>query len=139
MLRVVLPVGISFYTFGSISYGVDIYMGRARPAGVWIDRRRPARSIWGKLANELRALNAFACYITQFPHLVAGPIIRYQDMERQLHERAHTLEKFGRGVFFFAMGFAKKVLLANPMGEVADQAFQAGALRCADSWWGLAA
>jgi alginate O-acetyltransferase complex protein AlgI len=58
-------------------------------------------------------------------------------MERQLHERTHTWEKFGRGVFFFALGFAKKVLIANPMGEIADTAFQAGALHWWDAWYGL--
>ena len=95
ILVVLLPAGISFYTFESISYNVDIYFGRAKPAAVWIQRLAAASGVrtltgWGKLKQEARALNAFACYITQFPHLVAGPIIRYQDMERQLHERTHT-------------------------------------------------
>ena len=139
VLQVLLPVGISFYTFESISYGVDIYLGRARPASVWVEREGSARSPAGRWLRELRGLNAFACYLAQFPHLVAGPIIRYQDLERQLHERSHTAEKFGRGVFFFALGFAKKVLLANPLGEVADAAFGAAGLRWMDAWWGVAA
>jgi alginate O-acetyltransferase complex protein AlgI len=138
VLTVLLPAGISFYTFESISYNLDIYHGRAKPASVWIERiMGPASTFWAKLRRELRALNAFACYITQFPHLVAGPIIRYQDLERQLHERTHTVEKAGRGVFFFALGLAKKVLLANPMGEIADAAFQAGSLQALDAWYGL--
>jgi alginate O-acetyltransferase complex protein AlgI len=142
ILVVLLPAGISFYTFESISYNVDIYFGRAKPAGVWIQHIAAAAGTgaatgWNRFKQELRALNAFACYITQFPHLVAGPIIRYQDMERQLHERTHTWEKFGRGVFFFVLGFAKKVLIANPMGEIADTAFQAGALHWWDAWYGL--
>ena len=142
VLVVLLPAGISFYTFESISYNVDIYFGRAKPASVWIQQLSDLSSIkrsswWSKLKTETSALNAFACYITQFPHLVAGPIIRYQDMERQLHERTHTWEKFGRGVFFFALGLAKKVLIANPMGEIADTAFQAGTLVCWDAWYGL--
>jgi alginate O-acetyltransferase complex protein AlgI len=90
-----------------------------------------------QLLLELKALNAFACYITQFPHLVAGPIIRYQDLERQLHERTHTVEKLGRGVFFFALGLGKKILLANPLGEVADAAFGAASLHWFDAWYGL--
>lgn len=139
VLQVFLPVGISFYTFESISYGVDLYMGRARPAGVWVERQQPARGPAGRLAGELRAFHAFACYLAQFPHLVAGPIIRYQDLERQLHERTHTLEKFARGGFFFILGFAKKVLLANPVGEIADHAFQASSLPWTDAWWGLTA
>jgi alginate O-acetyltransferase complex protein AlgI len=138
VLHVLLPAGISFYTFESISYTLDIYHGRARPASVWVEERSgPAGSFGAKVLRELKALNAFACYITQFPHLVAGPIIRYQDLERQLHERDHTIEKFGRGVFFFALGLAKKVLLANPAGEAADAAFDAGPLAAVDAWAGL--
>jgi alginate O-acetyltransferase complex protein AlgI len=142
ILAVLLPTGISFYIFESISYNVDIYCGRAKPAVVWVKRLAfrsgsVALSWWGWRVLECRALNAFACYITQFPHLVAGPIIRYQDLERQLHERTHTWDKFARGVFFFALGFAKKVLIANPMGEIADTAFQAAALNWRDAWYGL--
>jgi alginate O-acetyltransferase complex protein AlgI len=137
-VTVLLPAGISFYTFESLSYVLDIYYGRAKPASVWAQESAgPARSFGAKLRRELGALGAFACYITQFPHLVAGPIIRYQDLERQLHRRDHTVEKFGRGVFFFALGFAKKVLLANPAGEVADAAFGAGTLHAVDAWAGL--
>lgn len=142
ILVILLPAGISFYTFESISYNVDIYYGRAKPAGAWIARLASSAGTgvmtrWERLKQEMRAINAFACYITQFPHLVAGPIIRYQDMERQLHERTHTWEKFSRGVFFFVLGFAKKVLIANPMGEIADTAFQAGGLHWLDAWYGL--
>jgi alginate O-acetyltransferase complex protein AlgI len=142
IIVVLLPAGISFYTFESISYNVDIYFGRAKPAIAWIEQRAGASGQggagwFGILKREIRALNAFACYITQFPHLVAGPIIRYQDMERQLHERSHTWEKFGRGVFFFSLGFAKKILLANPMGEIADTGFGAGMLHWLDAWYGL--
>jgi len=140
LLLVTLPVGISFYTFESISYNVDIYLGRARPAIVWVERLSKAeepRGFLSQLFHELKALNAFACYITQFPHLVAGPIIRYQDLEKQIHFRSHSVEKFGRGVFFFALGLAKKVLIANPMGDVADVAFEANALAWLDAWYGL--
>jgi alginate O-acetyltransferase complex protein AlgI len=141
VLIVLLPVGISFYTFESISYNLDIYFGRARPAIVWVQAlsgeagaRRP---VWRRLGQELRALNAFACYITQFPHLVAGPIIRYQDLEAQVHLRTHTPEKFARGVFFFALGMGKKILIANPMGEIANAAFAAPGLHWFDAWYGV--
>ena len=141
VIEVLLPAGISFYTFESISYNVDIFLGRATPASVWVrqlfSQRGQPETWWTKITLEFRALNAFACYLTQFPHLVAGPIIRYQDLERQLHQRTHTLEKFGRGVFFFAMGLSKKVLLANPLGEVADLAFAGTPLPWADAWLGL--
>jgi len=143
LLMVLLPAGISFYTFESISYNLDICFGHARPASVWVFEaaraRGPIGGWWHKLRLELRALNAFACYITQFPHLVAGPIIRYQDLEKQLHDRPHSCEKFSRGVAFFAMGMAKKVLLANPMGDIADAAFGAGPLTWYDAWWGIIA
>jgi len=142
ILLVLLPAGISFYTFESISYNVDIYFGRAKPASAWVARAhksggRAPHGIGTQLKLELKALNAFACYITQFPHLVAGPIIRYQDLERQLHERTHTVEKFGRGIFFFALGLGKKVLIANPVGELADTAFRAESLYWPDAWYGV--
>ena len=142
ILLVLLPAGISFYTFESISYNLDIYHGRAKPASVWVlhsfeNGHRVPPSIWARLKIEFQALNAFACYITQFPHLVAGPIIRYQDLERQLHERSHTVEKFGRGIFFFALGLGKKILIANPVGELADTAFRADSLHWLDAWYGV--
>src|SRR5262249_45417755 len=100
LVSVVLPVGISFYTFESISYNLDIYHGLAKPAIVWVSElTTKPRTLWGAARLELRALGAFACYITQFPHLVAGPIIRYQDLERQLHFRTHTLNKCAQGIF----------------------------------------
>jgi alginate O-acetyltransferase complex protein AlgI len=142
ILLVLLPAGISFYTFESISYNLDIYHGRAKPAIAWVLRSfesggRVPRGVWTRLKLELQALSAFACYITQFPHLVAGPIIRYQDLERQLHERSHTVEKFGRGIFFFALGLGKKILIANPVGELADAAFRADSLHWLDAWYGV--
>jgi alginate O-acetyltransferase complex protein AlgI len=138
ILMVLLPAGISFYTFESISYNVDIYLGRARPATEWIKKiHGPPKTFLGKLAVEARAISAFACYITQFPHLVAGPIIRYQDLEAQLHLRTHTIEKFARGVFFFALGLGKKILIANPMGQIADAAFIGTPLHAHDAWFGV--
>lgn len=139
VLFVVLPIGISFYTFESISYNLDIYYGRAKPAIYWVQDLAGGRStsLWGRIGQELRALNAFACYITQFPHLVAGPIIRYQDLESQIHVREHSTDKFVRGIFFFALGMGKKVLIANPMGRAADAAFGAAGLHAFDAWYGL--
>src|SRR5207244_3457053 len=133
------PAGISFYTFESISYNLDIYFGRTRPAIYWVRALYPEGPLpwYRRVFLELRALGSFACYITQFPHLVAGPIIRYQDLERQIHERSHTIEKFGRGVFFLALGFGKKILIANPLGEVADVSFGAVQLHFLDAWYGL--
>jgi alginate O-acetyltransferase complex protein AlgI len=116
--QVTLPVGISFYTFQSMSYSIDLYRGDARPA---------------------RDLLDFACYVALFPQLVAGPIVRYRDLAEQLRSRPHTVHKFSRGIVFFALGMAKKVLLANPMGQVADAAFAAGDLIWYDAWTGVCA
>lgn len=117
-LRVVLPLGISFYTFQSMSYTIDVYRGETRPTSNLVD---------------------FACYVSMFPQLVAGPIVRYSEISDQLRSREHTLEKFARGVAMFALGMAKKVLLANPCGAVADAAFAADSPAALDAWFGVAA
>lgn len=116
--RVVLPLGISFYTFQSMSYVIDVYRGDAKVVTNFID---------------------YACYVSMFPQLVAGPIIRFQDVADQLRERTLTLEKFARGVSFFMLGMAKKVLLANPCGKIADTTFNTGDLSCFDAWYGAVA
>jgi alginate O-acetyltransferase complex protein AlgI len=117
-LRVTLPLGISFYTFVSMSYAIDVYRGQA---------------------TAIKNLIDFACFETMFPHLVAGPIIRFQQLADQLRERTHTPAKFARGVAFFSLGLAKKVLLANPCGKVADIAFGAGSIGALDAWYGAVA
>ncbi len=117
-LRVALPLGISFYTFQSMSYTIDIYRGRSRPLANFVD---------------------FACYVSMFPQLVAGPIIRFSELQDQLKERTHTFEKFARGVVFFSLGMAKKVLLANPCGFVADAAFDAASRHPLEAWTGALA
>jgi len=116
--KVVLPLGISFYTFQSMSYGIDVYRGDAHAIRNFVD---------------------FACYVSMFPQLVAGPIIRFQEVAVQLRHRTCTAEKFARGVAFVALGLAKKILLANPCGKVADAVFGAGSVGTADSWFGACA
>ena len=115
VLAITLPIGISFYTFHALSYTIDVYRGTAPPVRSFVD---------------------FACYIALFPQLVAGPIIRYNTVADQLVYRSHTREKFASGVTLFILGFAKKILLANPMGRVADAAFDAQALSTPDAWFG---
>ena len=115
---IVLPVGISFYTFQALSYSVDVYRGDAPPA---------------------RSLSDFACFIALFPQLIAGPIIRYHTVATQLIRRSHTWERFGSGATLFVLGFAKKILLANPLGRVADTAFAAESLTAFDAWFGVIA
>ena len=114
--RVALPLGISFYTFHAISYVVDVYRGDARALRNYID---------------------YACYVAMFPQLVAGPIVRFQDLADQMSEHQTTAEKNARGIAFFCFGLAKKVLLANPCGKVADIVFGADTLMTLDAWLGI--
>ncbi|RMH23379.1 MAG: MBOAT family protein [Acidobacteria bacterium] len=117
-LRITLPLGISFYTFQSMSYTIDVYRGHC-----------------AALKNPLD----FACYVSMFPQLVAGPILRFSEVADQLHSRTHTIEKVARGWSFFALGMAKKILLANPCGKVADLAFDGGGVTTLDAWYGVIA
>ncbi len=117
-LGVALPLGISFYTFQSMSYTIDVYRGDARALGSFVD---------------------FACYVSMFPQLVAGPIIRFSEVADQLRARTHTLAKAARGAAFLSVGLAKKVLLANPCGKVADTVFDASWASPLDAWTGLVA
>ena len=117
-LRITLPLGISFYTFQSMSYAIDLYRGDARAVRNFID---------------------FACFVSMFPQLVAGPIIRFSEIADQLRSRTLTTAKFARGVAFFSLGLAKKVLLANPCGKVADLAFDAGSRGPLEAWYGAVA
>ncbi|MEM7352883.1 MAG: MBOAT family protein [Acidobacteriota bacterium] len=114
-LRVTLPLGISFYTFQSMSYSIDVYRGRCAALRDPID---------------------FACYVSLFPQLVAGPILRFSEVADQLASRTHTIEKVARGFGFFCLGMAKKVLLANPCGKIADTTFEAASVQPLDAWYG---
>lgn len=96
---IMLPIGISFYTFQMISYLVDVYRGEAKVQKSFV-----------KLAT----------YISLFPQLIAGPIVRYTTVEEQLENREYTFEKFAHGVRRFVIGLAKKVLIANVMGELVN-------------------
>ncbi len=116
--KIVLPVGISFYTFQTMSYSIDVYRGHARPLERIVD---------------------FACYVALFPQLVAGPIVRYQTLASQLVERSHTFDKFARGAFLFQLGFLKKLLVADSVASVADQAFGLTAPTLAEAWLGSVA
>ena len=97
-----LPLGISFFTFQSISYLVDSYRGHVDAQKRWID---------------------LGVYIAFFPQLIAGPIVRYGHIANQLQSRQHSLDLFTSGVERFILGLAKKLLIANPLGAVADQIF----------------
>lgn len=115
-----LPLGISFYTFQIISYIIDVYLGRV---------------------ESQKNLISFGLYVTMFPQLVAGPIIRYKDIKRQINTRNESLYKFGLGVERFIKGLCKKVLLANNIGLVwtAIQAMNIDNLSVLTSWIGVIA
>lgn len=118
VLQVILPIGISFYTFHSLTYIIDLYRGHATPA---------------------KSFSVFSAFVALFPDLVAGPIIRYKTLAAQLHEREHTVARFSSGVAIFIVGFAKKILLANPCGLVADAVFNADNPHALDAWVGALA
>ena len=100
-----LPIGISFYTFQTLSYTIDVYRGKAK-------------------ANK--SLVSFATFVCLFPQLIAGPIVRYTDVSGELDNRKHTLEGVSLGLRRFAIGLGKKVILANGMGEVGKDLLGSG-------------
>ncbi len=99
LLRIALPIGISFYTFQILSYTIDVYR-----------KDVPAQK---NIIN-------LATYITMFPQLIAGPIVRYSHIAKQLEERTHSFENFSRGIRRFVLGLGKKILIANSLGELCD-------------------
>ncbi len=116
--EVVLPIGLSFYTFQAMSYIIDVYRNDAPPA----------RNFWD--------LSAF---IALFPQLIAGPVLRYKDLSDQFTARSHTFEKFSEGALRFMVGFCKKVLIADGVAGLADRAFASSDPSAANAWLGAVA
>jgi len=118
--EILLPIGISFYTFQALSYLIDIY--------------RKEADVQKNIAN-------LGLYISLFPQLIAGPIVRYHDISMQINNRSHTYEKFSEGVLRFVLGLAKKTLIANNLAIVADQVFNtpAGEISTLAAWIGIIA
>lgn len=102
LLEVIMPIGISFYTFQAMSYVIDVYRGEAKAQ---------------------RNIYKLALYISLFPQLVAGPIVKYHDVNHQIDNRTVTFRKVTYGVKRFIIGLSKKMLLANTLGAVADKIF----------------
>lgn len=115
-LVVVLPLGISFYTFQSMSYTIDVYRGRTAALQSFVD---------------------LACFVSMFPQLVAGPIVRFREVAEQLRSRTWSLTFAGRGMALFSAGLAKKALLANPCGKIADLVFDSTSTDPLTTWYGL--
>ena len=97
LLGLPLPIGISFYTFQTMSYTIDVYRREVPAQASFID---------------------FATFVTMFPQLIAGPIVRYIEVQKELAEREVSIDKFAKGVEFFVLGLAHKVLLANAVGSL---------------------
>ncbi|MBP9912372.1 MAG: MBOAT family protein [Opitutaceae bacterium] len=116
--KVALPLGISFFTFQKISYLVDVYRGTTRPARSFFD---------------------YLLFAVLFPQLIAGPIIRYHDIAAQIEHRNYSLDQFLSGVWRFLLGLGRKVLIANPLGAVADKVFahDITALPVSYAWVGI--
>ena len=115
---IILPLGISFFTFHAISYLVDIYRRKVLPQ---------------------RDLLTAALYIAMFPQLVAGPIIRYQQVASQLHHRRSTFGRASAGIRIFIIGLAQKVLIANEVANLADTVFANATASAVEAWLGVIA
>ena len=120
ILNTHLPIGISFYTFQTMSYTIDVYRGDARAQ---------------------RSILNFGTFVTLFPQLIAGPIIKYKDLGDQIDERTCSAEKFASGVQIFMVGMGKKLLIANNVGMLWDvyKAMAPGELTIAGAWLGVVA
>ncbi|MBQ4177979.1 MAG: MBOAT family protein [Lachnospiraceae bacterium] len=120
LLQLALPIGISFYTFQTISYIIDVYRGNA---------------------SVQRNIISYGAYVTMFPQLIAGPIVQYKTIDRQLRTRRESQEEFAIGVNRFMIGLGKKVLLANNAGLLWDavRVMDTASLPVLTAWIGLAA
>lgn len=120
LLRLTLPIGISFYTFQTMSYTIDVYKGQI-----------PAQ----------KNIVSFGMYVCMFPQLIAGPIVRYRDISAEIGARKLTPDRMALGLQRFMIGLGKKVLLANQIGKLWDdiQGFAAGELTTALAWLGALA
>lgn len=118
LAHVALPIGLSFYIFQIISYMVDVYRGAA---------------------PKTKNLLDFAAFISFFPQLVAGPVLRYQPLADQFRYREHSWARFSKGCTIFMAGFCAKVLVADPMAPMVEAAFNVASPSLADAWLGTLA
>ena len=118
LLQIALPIGISFYTFQTMSYTIDVYRGEV-PAS--------------------RSILDFSTYVTLFPQLIAGPIVQYKTVEQELANRKTTVDEFAEGAFRFVIGMAKKVILANQIGALFTTISGMSEMSTATAWLGAIA
>lgn len=118
LLQIALPVGISFYTFQTMSYSIDVYTGKA---------------------DVQKNLISFGAYVTLFPQLIAGPIVQYKTIDKQLNQRTESLQQFSYGIIRFTIGLGKKVILANNLGFLWTQIISKNIsnLSVACAWLGI--
>ena len=117
VLNILLPIGISFYIFEGISYCIDCLHGKVRA----------------------RSLVEFACYLSLFPHVLAGPIIRFHELAGQLQQRTHSIERVAEGGYRFLLGLFKKVLIADTMATIADPLFSNAPSSAFHAWIAVSA
>ena len=120
-LKLALPIGISFYTFQTMSYTIDVY--------------RRQCDVQHNIIN-------FGAYVSMFPQLIAGPIVRYVDVERELNNRKVDLDEIAEGIYIFAIGLGKKILLANSIGSLWDTVYSSmlvGQVSVLSAWLGILA
>lgn len=113
--NIALPIGISFFTFQTMSYSIDVYRGNIKPEHNFF---------------------TFMTYVCMFPQLIAGPIVRYSTVHAELHKREHSYSNFTTGMFIFLEGLFKKVLIANTMGLLWDTINASGEISVAAAWLG---
>ncbi len=118
LLNLPLPIGISFYTFQTMSYTIDVYRGDVKAQ---------------------KNIISFGAYVALFPQLIAGPIVRYRTVADQIDKRTHSFEMFACGVKRFVCGLGKKVLLANNIGLLNSEIFESGDLTVVSAWLGIIA
>lgn len=118
LLNLPLPIGISFYTFQTMSYTIDVYRGDAKAQ---------------------HNILSFGAYVSLFPQLITGPVVRYQTIADQIDQRTHSFDKFGDGIKRFVCGLGKKVLLANNIGLLWSTISESGNLTVVSAWLGIIA
>lgn len=118
LIDIILPIGISFYIFQSISYIIDVYR---------------------KDVPATHSIVNFAAFVALFPQLIAGPVLRYKDLAHQFTHRTHTWKKFNQGCAWFMLGFIKKVFIADSLAPIVDSSFSQAIPSMADAWLGALA
>jgi alginate O-acetyltransferase complex protein AlgI len=118
IVDIILPIGISFYIFQSISYIVDVYRRDVPPSANLVD---------------------FAAFVSLFPQLIAGPVLRYKDLADQFTHRKHSWSKFNQGCSWFMIGFIKKVFIADSIAPIVDASFSSAIPSMQDAWLGALA